>query len=57
MDAQAAQLLRERTSLALDWLEADLVALKAAVGTTVTVILPALNEEATVATIVRQIRR
>ena len=57
MDAQAAQLLRERTSLALDWLEADLVALKAAAGTTVTVILPALNEEATVATIVRQIRR
>ncbi len=57
MDAQATQLLRERTSLALDWLVSDLLALKVAAGTSVTVILPALNEEATVATIVRQIRR
>lgn len=51
------QLLHERTSLALDWLVADLVELKRASNTSVSVILPALNEEATVATIVRQIRR
>lgn len=57
MDAQARQLLRERTSLALDWLVADLLRLKKASDVKVTVILPALNEEATVATIVRQIRQ
>lgn len=57
MDAQATQLLRQRTSLALDWLVSNLLELKTASGTSVTVILPALNEEATVATIVRQIRQ
>ncbi len=57
MDARATQLLRERTSLALDWLLSDLVEIKRAANTSVTVILPALNEEATVATIVKQIRR
>lgn len=57
MDTQAEQLLRERTSLALDWLVGDLLKLKESAGATVSVILPALNEEATVATIVRQIRR
>lgn len=57
MDARATQLLRERTSLALDWLLSDLLEIKHATNTSVTVILPALNEEATVATIVKQIRR
>lgn len=57
MESQAELLLAQRTSVALDWLLPDLIAAKSAMGTTVSVILPALNEEATVGTIVRQIRR
>lgn len=57
MDSQAEELLAQRTSVALDWLLPDLIATKSATGQTVSVVLPALNEEATVGTIVRQIRR
>lgn len=57
METAATRLLQERTSLALDWVVRDLLQIKATSGLSVTVILPALNEEATVATIVRQIKR
>ncbi len=55
MDARARGLLAHRTSAATDWSLADLLAKKG--DTTVSVILPALNEEATVGSIVRTIRR
>lgn len=57
MDSQAELLLSQRTSVALDWHAAHLLEVKRKAQTTVTVILPALDEEATVATIVRQIRQ
>ena len=56
MHEQAEQLLNLRTSAAHEWQLDDLLAKKHALGATVTVILPALNEEATVGSIVRQIR-
>ncbi len=55
MDARARSLLVGRTSAATDWPLAALLAAKAA--STVSVILPAFNEEATVGAIVRTIRR
>lgn len=50
-------LLGLATSDALDWRLADVLAAKITQGLSVTVLLPALNEEATVGTIVTQIRR
>lgn len=50
-------LLGLATSDALDWQLADVAAAKISQGLTVTVLLPALNEEATVGAIVTQIRR
>ncbi len=57
MDARAIELLADRTSQAHDWELVDLVQTKASHNQRVSVVLPALNEEATVGTIVRQIRR
>ncbi len=56
MDAEARELLRERTSRATDWKLGDLLAAKALNNTTISVILPALNEELTVGSIVNDIR-
>lgn len=56
MHAEARKLLRERTSRACDWRPADLLATKSASGATVSVVLPALNEERTVGSIVDEIR-
>jgi glucosyl-3-phosphoglycerate synthase len=48
--------LRRRTYTATSWTAADLAAAKRAQGSTVSVVLPALDEEATVGAIVRAIR-
>jgi glucosyl-3-phosphoglycerate synthase len=57
MDARAVELLALRTTDSDDWVAAELLRTKTAAYQRVSVILPALNEEATVGTIVRQIRR
>jgi len=57
MDARAVELLAERTTDAQDWVAMDLLLAKASLQVRVSVVLPALNEEATVGTIVKQIRR
>lgn len=57
MDKDARVLLRERTSRANDWRLADLRRVKARAGMKVSVILPALNEQATVGQIVETIRQ
>lgn len=56
MHAEARKLLRERTSRADDWLPRDLLEIKSANQITVSVVLPALNEERTVGSIVDEIR-
>jgi glucosyl-3-phosphoglycerate synthase len=48
--------LRRRTYTATSWTAADLAAAKRAQGSTVSVVLPALDEEATVGAIVRAVR-
>lgn len=57
MDVRAVELLTHRTTDSQDWLVADLLRSKASQSMRISVVLPALNEEATVGTIVRQIRR
>lgn len=56
MDAEAQALLRDRSSRASDWSAVELAALKSASGTTVSVVLPALNEAETVGSIVETVR-
>ncbi len=57
MQPQVRAWFDRRTSAAGDWAPADLLAAKTAAGTTVSVVLPALDEEATVGPIVAAIRR
>lgn len=56
MQPQVRQWSARRTSAARDWPMDRLLAAKAASGTTVSVVLPALNEESTVGAIVEAIR-
>ena len=55
MDATLEDWFARRTWQEPDWPVADLVAAKA--GRTVSVVLPALDEEATVGRVVRMVRR
>lgn len=56
MQSEARQLLKERTFNSGDWTLEELVGLKTQQGLSVSVILPALNEELTVGGIVAEIR-
>lgn len=56
MHSAARQLLKERTFDSGDWTLEELVGLKLSQGLTISVILPALNEELTVGGIVSEIR-
>ncbi|MBA3743013.1 glucosyl-3-phosphoglycerate synthase [Sporichthya sp.] len=56
MQAQVRQWFERRTSALADWPLAEVLAAKQASGTTVSVVLPALDEDATVGAIVAAIR-
>lgn len=56
MQPQVRDWFERRTSTLADWPLSDVLAAKAASGTTISVVLPALNEEATVGAIVAALR-